>query len=101
MSTFITINLFSRNGFISIPYSYDLDLPCDCDDEYWEHPDPELAFKQPPGRPSSVAYFLTLLKLHSITGRALHQLVRQYLPPIFENSIDSFLILAVWRRKEF
>ncbi|KAF5349865.1 hypothetical protein D9758_014004 [Tetrapyrgos nigripes] len=28
---------------------FDIDLPVQCDDEYWEHPDPELAFKQPPG----------------------------------------------------
>ena len=26
------------------------------DDEYWTNPDPALAFKQPPGKPSKIAF---------------------------------------------
>ncbi|KAK0466102.1 fungal-specific transcription factor domain-containing protein [Desarmillaria tabescens] len=41
----------------------DIDLPTECDDEYWEHPDPQQAFKQPPGKPSKVSYFNCALRL--------------------------------------
>ncbi|KAI0312122.1 fungal-specific transcription factor domain-containing protein [Amylostereum chailletii] len=37
--------------------SIDLEFPIECDDEYWLHPDPEKAFKQPPGKPSKVSYY--------------------------------------------
>ncbi|KAF5380653.1 hypothetical protein D9757_007023 [Collybiopsis confluens] len=45
---------------------YDLAMPIECDDEYWEHPDPNKAFKQPPGTPSTVTFWTTLLKLVDI-----------------------------------
>ncbi|EIW84587.1 hypothetical protein CONPUDRAFT_163668 [Coniophora puteana RWD-64-598 SS2] len=50
---------------------FDLDLPIVCDDEYWEHPDPEQAFKQPPGNPSYVAYFVSAIKLSQVLAFAL------------------------------
>ncbi|KAL0569068.1 Gypsy retrotransposon integrase-like protein 1 [Marasmius crinis-equi] len=50
--------------------SYDLPLPIDCDDEYWEVEDPERAFKQPEGRPSSMSYWIAFLKLMDIVGFA-------------------------------
>ncbi|KZT07879.1 uncharacterized protein LAESUDRAFT_724338 [Laetiporus sulphureus 93-53] len=50
---------------------FDLDLPIECDDEYWTNPDPDLAFKQPPGKPSVMAYFNSLIKLHRILFFAL------------------------------
>ncbi|KAG7089094.1 hypothetical protein E1B28_010803 [Marasmius oreades] len=50
---------------------FDLDLPIECDDEYWDHPDPELAWRQPPGKPSTTAYFISLLKLARILALAL------------------------------
>ncbi|KAK0458526.1 fungal-specific transcription factor domain-containing protein [Desarmillaria tabescens] len=43
----------------------------ECDDEYWENPDPEKAFKQPPGRPSKIAYFNTALRLNQLLGFCL------------------------------
>ncbi|KAK7034648.1 Gypsy retrotransposon integrase-like protein 1 [Paramarasmius palmivorus] len=52
------------------PVDYDLDLPVDCDDEYWEHPDPEMAFKQPPGVPSKSAFWVQFVKLLDIFGFA-------------------------------
>ncbi|KAK7461119.1 Gypsy retrotransposon integrase-like protein 1 [Stygiomarasmius scandens] len=45
---------------------HDLELPADCDDEYWEHPDPKQAFKQPPGRPCTMTAWILLLKLINI-----------------------------------
>ncbi|KAK0488743.1 fungal-specific transcription factor domain-containing protein [Armillaria novae-zelandiae] len=44
----------------------DLDLPIECDDEYWEPLSTVHAFKQPPGRPAIVSYFNCYLKLTSL-----------------------------------
>ncbi|KAF8557065.1 hypothetical protein OG21DRAFT_1435731 [Imleria badia] len=49
---------------------FDLDFPIDCDDEYWEHPDPQQAFKQPPDKPSTIAFFISFLKLNNILSFA-------------------------------
>ncbi|KAJ3841906.1 fungal-specific transcription factor domain-containing protein [Lentinula raphanica] len=51
---------------------FDTELPIDCDDEYWENPDPNLSFQQPPGIPSSTSYWISLLKLMNILGLTLH-----------------------------
>ncbi|VDB96996.1 unnamed protein product [Peniophora sp. CBMAI 1063] len=53
---------------------FDLDLPIDVDDEYWETSDPSQAFKQPAGRPSRVAFFITLIKLSRVLGVALRSI---------------------------
>ncbi|KAI0950725.1 hypothetical protein AcW1_007961 [Taiwanofungus camphoratus] len=50
---------------------FDLDLPIECDDEYWTHSDPDLAFKQPPGKPSIVTFFNCFLRLNQILAFAL------------------------------
>ncbi|KAL0564764.1 Gypsy retrotransposon integrase-like protein 1 [Marasmius crinis-equi] len=50
---------------------FDLDLPIECDDEYWEHPDPEQAWRQPAGKPSTISYFVSLLKLTKLLALAL------------------------------
>ncbi|KAI1786446.1 fungal-specific transcription factor domain-containing protein [Ganoderma leucocontextum] len=50
---------------------FDIDLPTECDDEYWTNADPELAFKQPAGRPSKVAFFNCSLRLHQILAFAM------------------------------
>ncbi|KAE9406990.1 hypothetical protein BT96DRAFT_986942 [Gymnopus androsaceus JB14] len=57
------------------PADYDLEFPAEVDDEYWLHPDPEQAFKQPVGRPSTVACWIHHLKLLDIFGvaqRSIH-----------------------------
>ncbi|KAF9479050.1 hypothetical protein BDN70DRAFT_985124 [Pholiota conissans] len=45
---------------------FDLDLPLECDDEYWEH-----GFKQPPDKPSSIAFFNCYLGLIDILAYAM------------------------------
>ncbi|KAJ2917687.1 hypothetical protein MD484_g2697, partial [Candolleomyces efflorescens] len=45
---------------------FDVDLPVEVDSEYWENPDPKLAFKQPPGVPSKVTFFCFVVKLFKI-----------------------------------
>ncbi|KAJ6499094.1 fungal-specific transcription factor domain-containing protein [Mycena sanguinolenta] len=55
---------------------FDLDLPIECDDIYWEGPE---AFKQPPGIPSQLAYLNCYIKLLDILGfahRTLYTLKR-------------------------
>ncbi|KAJ6508088.1 fungal-specific transcription factor domain-containing protein [Mycena vulgaris] len=67
LSTFNAIcsACFGRPGVVKASES-DLDLPVLCDDEYWQHPDPEKAFKQPPGKPSLVEYYVAYIKLVQI-----------------------------------
>lgn len=51
---------------------FNLTLPTLCDDEYWEHPDPEKAFKQPAGTPCRVAYlaaYINLIEIFSLSWR--------------------------------
>ncbi|KAG1816057.1 fungal-specific transcription factor domain-containing protein [Suillus subaureus] len=50
---------------------FDVDLPLEVDDEYWETNDPEKAFQQPPGKPSKIAGFNSYLKLTKISAYAL------------------------------
>ncbi|KAF8838282.1 hypothetical protein BDN67DRAFT_997756 [Paxillus ammoniavirescens] len=50
---------------------FDVDFPVECDDEYWEHPDPEQAFKQPPDKPCTMSFFTSFLKLNHILAVAL------------------------------
>ncbi|KAK7008008.1 fungal-trans domain-containing protein [Favolaschia claudopus] len=44
----------------------DADLPIICDDEYLGHPDPELAFKQPSGKPAQGEFFNAYISLYKI-----------------------------------
>ncbi|KAJ7765439.1 fungal-specific transcription factor domain-containing protein [Mycena maculata] len=50
---------------------FDLDFPIDCDDEYWETPDPAQAFHQPRGKPSRVAAFIAYLRLCQVLSFTL------------------------------
>ncbi|KAJ3794574.1 fungal-specific transcription factor domain-containing protein [Lentinula aff. detonsa] len=51
---------------------FDIDLPIDCDDEYWENPDkPEQAFQQPPGKPTRVSYTVCFIQLMDILALAM------------------------------
>ncbi|KZT11021.1 uncharacterized protein LAESUDRAFT_644067 [Laetiporus sulphureus 93-53] len=53
---------------------FDLDLPLEVDDEYWENDDPNLAFQQPEGKPALVTAFVFWVKLSRITAFALRTL---------------------------
>ena len=54
--------------------SFDLDLPIECDDEYWVQSDPSLNFVQPEGKPSVVAFFNSFLRLNQIQAFAIRTL---------------------------
>ncbi|KAL0577502.1 Gypsy retrotransposon integrase-like protein 1 [Marasmius crinis-equi] len=45
---------------------FDLELPIECDDEYWQNADPEKAFVQPHGQPPRVSFFIATIKLCEI-----------------------------------
>jgi hypothetical protein len=51
-----------------------VDYPIECDDEFWESPDPETAFQQPPGKPCKITSFIWLIKLTEMLGFALRTL---------------------------
>ncbi|KAF8210525.1 fungal-specific transcription factor domain-containing protein [Mycena galopus ATCC 62051] len=53
---------------------YDVELPIEVDDEYWDHPDPEQRFKQPPGKPSVITFFVCHIRLCEILGSTLRRL---------------------------
>jgi hypothetical protein len=60
--------------------SFDLDPPIECDDEYWDHPDPEKAWKQPPDKPSYITAFLLMLKLMQLLAFTLRTVVSIHIP---------------------
>lgn len=80
--------------FNTLCNSFDLDLPIDCDDEYWntDHPNPDERFKQPKDKPSLIASFTTLIKLNGILGLALRTIVGYY---SFHLSYSIFLITYI------
>ncbi|KAJ3760012.1 hypothetical protein EV360DRAFT_69040 [Lentinula raphanica] len=51
-------------------YSYDVEFPIECDDEFWEQPG-DLAFKQPPGQLCQLTHWIQMLKLNSVRRSAL------------------------------
>ncbi|KAJ7155420.1 fungal-specific transcription factor domain-containing protein [Mycena crocata] len=50
---------------------FDLDLPSDCDDDFWETPDPAQAFQQPKSKPSRISAFIAYLRLCQVLSFAL------------------------------
>lgn len=57
--------------------SFDLDLPIECDDEYWESSNPEECFKQPVGQPSTIEFFNRYLSLTDILAYTIRTIVGQ------------------------
>lgn len=55
--------------------SFDVDLPLEVDDEYWETEDPSAAFQQPLGIPSKVGAFILFIKLSQIVAFAMKTVV--------------------------
>ncbi|KAF9010371.1 hypothetical protein BDZ89DRAFT_1078168, partial [Hymenopellis radicata] len=81
---------------------YDVELPLDCDYEYWEGPQP---FQQPEGKPSSMSYwikFLELLKIMTLIHRNLYPVKRSEMnkltfPEVYRKNILNLVpFLKVW-----
>ena len=56
-------------------FSYDLELPIDCDDEYWPVDDRSERFKQPLGKPSKLTVFILMIKLYHIQADVIRAIV--------------------------
>lgn len=68
----------------------DLDLPMECDDEFWDHPDPDRRFIQPVGKPSFMSFRICLLKISEIlafASRTLASIILHHL--VFTISFPS------------
>ncbi|KAI0081014.1 hypothetical protein K474DRAFT_1672279 [Panus rudis PR-1116 ss-1] len=50
---------------------YDLELPVECDDDYWIISENGVNFEQPPDRPSQITYFNCFMRLNQILTIAL------------------------------
>ncbi|KAJ7686318.1 fungal-specific transcription factor domain-containing protein [Mycena rosella] len=53
---------------------FDVELPIECDDEFWENKDPARAFKQPAGKPSKITFFNCFIRLNNIWAVSLKML---------------------------
>ena len=60
---------------LTLSCSFDLDQMTEVDDEYWENEDPTLAFKQPEGKPSKIAFANCLIRLQKILAYASRTIV--------------------------
>ncbi len=69
-------DMFSPSYWAWLTYfdSFDVELPIDCDDEYWETGNPDTDFKQPPGRLSHLGAFLHHLRLSTVISFAMRTL---------------------------
>ncbi|KAJ3899705.1 fungal-specific transcription factor domain-containing protein [Lentinula edodes] len=82
----VTVSMFLGRPRATTFDDIDLELPADCDQEYWENPeDPEKNFIQPAGKPSLMSFWIHYTKLQQIAA-AVHRLIY----PIKK--------LDVWRR---
>ncbi|KAJ2917368.1 hypothetical protein MD484_g3051, partial [Candolleomyces efflorescens] len=69
--------------------NFDLDLPIECDDEYWDNPDPELQLKQPEGKPSLITAFTLTIRFNQILDISMRTIY----------SIDKSKVLMGWLRE--
>ncbi|KAJ7661660.1 hypothetical protein B0H17DRAFT_953534, partial [Mycena rosella] len=74
---------------------YDIDYPIECDDEYWETLNPDMAFKQPPGRPSALSFTVAYVKLIEIMGTAQKTIVSMNKPAGWTQTVVAELDSAL------
>src|ERR1700730_4353641 len=60
---------------LMFPVSYDQEYPAECDDEFWEHPDPSRCFDQPENKVSYMAYYTCFLRLVKILAKVMRYVV--------------------------
>ena len=81
--------------FIHLGYSIDINLPTECDDEYWTTPDGEPLFKQPPDKPSKIASFNCHIRLNQIMTLAHRTIVGvRFLVPPCNANVLSFVVFC-------
>ncbi|KAF8990214.1 fungal-specific transcription factor domain-containing protein [Cyathus striatus] len=75
--------------------NFDLDMPIECDDEYWENSNPEYCFKQPEGVPSTVSAFnqhLQLCKIISFTMSSIYSTKTKWLKLILKSEWEQHIV---------
>lgn len=72
-------------------YSIDQDLPVECDDKFWDCPDPDLNFKQPAGKPSIMSFFNSYLGLMDILSYTMRSVVSISCWILFHHCLPTFL----------
>jgi hypothetical protein len=58
--------------------SINAEYPLEVDDDFWENDDPQLAFRQPPDKPSTVVAFNLWLRLTDIVAFTMHSFVGHF-----------------------
>ncbi|KAJ7112225.1 fungal-specific transcription factor domain-containing protein [Mycena epipterygia] len=53
---------------------FDVELPIEVDDEFWDSEDPSCAFKQPAGKPSQITFFNCFIRLNNLWAFSLKML---------------------------
>jgi len=59
-------------------FSFNLELPIDCDDEYWPADDESEGFKQPPGKLSKLTMFILTIKLFHLQADMIRAIVSTF-----------------------
>ncbi|KAJ7594541.1 putative fungal-specific transcription factor [Mycena floridula] len=62
---------FKGHPSAQVEEEFDLEEPLECDDEYWDLPDPQRSFKQPEGKASVMSFFVYYVKLSHICAYAM------------------------------
>ena len=79
--------------------SFDVEYPIECDDEYWISADPQLAFKQPEGKPSKIAFANCIIRLQRILAYASRTLVRRQLAvSVYERVINGPSLAVLYQQ---
>ena len=82
-----------------IVWSFDIELPVDCDDEYWEIDESShVTFNQPPGKPSRVTAFIAHLRLTEIlvySMRTLHSTRKSKTSQISDEEWEQRIVTEV------
>ncbi|GLB37480.1 putative fungal specific transcription factor [Lyophyllum shimeji] len=73
---------------------FDVDLPLEVDDEYWEAEDPAMSFRQPEGVPAKICLFNQVIKLSQVMAFALKTVY-----VVDRSKIFFGLTPASWRRE--
>ncbi|KAF8232089.1 hypothetical protein L208DRAFT_1377823 [Tricholoma matsutake] len=70
-----------------------IDLAIECDDEYWDHPDPSEQFIQPPNIPSLATAFIIYIKVLQILNSLLRSIKPKF--DVFRHLVFGRLVKVV------
>ncbi|TFK96641.1 fungal-specific transcription factor domain-containing protein [Pterulicium gracile] len=95
-----TASAANGRSCVTGPAEIDVDLPTECEDEYWDHPDPALNWKRPEGVPASVAFYNCLIRLTGILDHAMSLLLNHWVDSIPKHlKWDARPTKPTWKRQ--